>query len=333
MTTILVTGSEGSLMQAVIPRLLDDGYSVRGVDNFYRYGEVARERRYEFVQGDLADPQVAERAVQGVDGVIQAAARIYGVGGFHKYAADILSEDVLLHRNVLNACARHGVRRVAYVSSSMVFERAERHPVAETDALEARIPYTEYGLSKVVGERLSMAFRKQYGLEYVIWRPFNIITPYEKGENEIGMSHVFADFIRNIVHEEKNPLPIIGDGQQIRCFTWIDDIADAIARWSFAPSVEGETFNLGNPEPISMRDLARGIFEQAKQLGLLSDQNRALEFETVCSFNDDVRKRIPDISKATSRLGWHPSVGTEEAIRRCLRVSGRGAATELERGA
>ena len=223
---ILVTGSEGSLMQFVIPVLQERGHEVIGVDNFIRYGEIERERNYEFVRGDLTNKDFVDELVSGVDGVIQAAALIYGVGGFHKYPADILSKDVVLHQNILWSMVKHNVKKIAYISSSMVYERCNNHPSKEEDAFESLVPSTDYGLSKLVGEKMCRAFAKQYGIEYVVWRPFNIITPYEVAENEQGMSHVFADFIKNLIVEKKNPLPIFGDGEQIRCFTWIGDIAN-----------------------------------------------------------------------------------------------------------
>lgn len=306
-------------MQWVIPLLLRAGHEVRGVDNFYRYGRIERTREYEFVEGDLSDPDTARRAVRGVDGVIQAAARIFGVGGFHRYAADILSSDVVVHQNILRASVEHAVPKVVYISSSMVFERARSHPSKEEDAFDAPVPATDYGLSKLVGERLSRAFYGQYGIRYAVWRPFNIITPYEQGEEEPGLSHVFADFIRSIVQERKNPLPIIGDGRQIRCFTWIGDVARAIADWSFHETSDGETFNLGNPEPITMRELANLIQQEAKELGLIESDAAPLEFTTMQTFADDVRKRIPDVSKARLVLGWEPIVTTRDAVRRCLK--------------
>src|SRR5688500_4009654 len=109
---ILVTGSEGSLMQAAIPLLMERGHSVRGVDNFARYGEIERERDYEFIRGDLTDSNFAEEVTRGVDGVIQAAALIYGVGGFHRYPADILSKDIVLHQNILWGMLKNNVERI-----------------------------------------------------------------------------------------------------------------------------------------------------------------------------------------------------------------------------
>lgn len=320
---ILVTGSEGSLMQAVIPYLISQGHEVRGVDNFVRYGPITRSRGYEFVEGDLVDREFCGRILQGVDGVIQAAARIYGVGGFHKYPADILAHDITLHQNILWAAKQNDISRVAYISSSMVLERCVRHPSTEEDAFEALIPSTDYGLSKLVGERLSMAFARQYGIEYTIWRPFNIITPYKAAESEQGISHVFADFIANIVDRRLNPLPIIGDGEQVRCFTWIEDVARGIALNSFAPAARNAIFHLGNPEPVSMRELAEIIYREAVQQGLMRAYAQGLTFKTTAAFEDDVRVRIPDVEKARVQLNWAPTVQLEEAVRRCLEVHAR----------
>ncbi len=321
---ILVTGSEGSLMQVVIPLLLEQSHKVRGVDNFARYGEIERERDYEFVRGDLTDMQFVNEVVAGVDAVIQAAALIYGVGGFHKYPADILSKDINLHQNILQSMLKNNIKKMIYISSSMVYERCKTHPSKEEDVDVSLIPSTDYGLSKLVGERLTQAFHQQYGFDYVIWRPFNIITPYEKGETELGTSHVFADYIKNIILEKKTELPIIGDGEQIRCFTWIGDVARGIAENSFDERAKNQIFNLGNPEPITMKDLANLIYDGAKEKGLIEGNGNGLRFESKMSFDDDVRTRIPDVSKAKEFLGWEPTLKAAESIERCLELMDDG---------
>lgn len=317
---ILVTGSEGSLMQAVIPLLMEKGHTVKGVDNFARYGEIERERAYEFVRGDLTDMAFVDRVVAGVDAVIQAAALIYGVGGFHKYPADILSKDIALHQNILQSMLKNNIKKMVYISSSMVYERCQTHPSKEEDVDVSLIPSTDYGLSKLVGERLTQAFHRQYGINFVIWRPFNIITPHEKGENDLGMSHVFADYIKNIIHEKRTDLPIIGDGEQIRCFTWIGDVARGIAEFSFDERAENQIFNLGNPEPITMKDLANIIYEKARNHKLINGNGDELKFQTTLSFQDDVRTRIPDVSKAKEVLGWEPTLKVDESVERCVEL-------------
>lgn len=321
---ILVAGSEGSLMQWVIPYLLEAGYEVIGVDSFVRYGKIDRKRDYKFVEGNLCDKQLVNNVCKNVDAIIQAAARIYGVRGFHKYPADILSYDMELHQNLLWAAQKQGMKRIVYISSSMVYERCERVPTAEEDVENMKIPHTDYGLSKLVGERLCQTFFKQYGLEYTIWRPFNIITPYEEGETETGIAHVFADFIRKLVVEKQNPMGILGDGEQVRCFTWIDDVARAIAKYSFLDITKCEAFNLGNPQPITMKDLAWKIFEKAKLRGVI-DVSATLAFEHEPIYEDDVRIRIPSIEKGRSLLGWKPTVSLDEALDRCIdAASARG---------
>jgi UDP-glucose 4-epimerase len=320
---ILVTGSEGSLMQAVIPLLLQKGYEVRGIDNFARYGDIERERNYEFIRGDLTDAAFAEEITRGVDSVIQAAALIYGVGGFHRFPADILSKDIVLHQNILWGMLKNKVEKIVYISSSMVYERCQTHPSKEEDIADSLVPSTDYGLSKLVGERLVEAFATQYGLKYLVWRPFNIITPHEKGESELGTSHVFADFIKNIIIEKKTVLPIIGDGEQIRCFTWIEDVARGIADHSFSAEVNNTAFNLGNPEPITMKKLAEIIYEGAVERGLIERSENGLTFESKMSFSDDVRIRIPDVSKAKNVLNWEPTLNAAESVGRCLDLMGR----------
>ncbi len=309
-------------MQWVIPLLLEQGHTIKGVDNFARYGLLARQRNYEFICGDLTDPDFTESVASGVDAILQAAALIYGVGGFHRRPADILSKDVALNHNIMQTMLKKDIGYIAYISSSMVYERCTSHPSTEDSVFNSLVPATDYGLSKLVNERMIHAFAQQYGISYSIWRPFNIITPYEKGESVLGDSHVFADYIRNIIVERMNPLPIIGDGYQIRCFTWIDDVARGIAVHGFggAKHALNETFNLGNPEPHTMRELAFIIYQQAQNLSLLAKTDQQLAFKTVDSFADDVVKRIPDISKAQKVLDWHPTYRLADSVAECLKV-------------
>lgn len=317
---ILVTGSEGSLMQAVIPKLIAQGHEVMGVDSLFRYGERAKSDGYFFRQADLADWSSVEEIFDDFrpEGVIQAAARIYGVGGFNAYRADILGEDITLHNNILKAAHRSNTKRVVYISSSMVYENCKgATPTKEGDPDLVPAPFTDYGLSKFTGERLSKAFGEQYNIDYTIWRPFNIITPHEKvTTKEIGVSHVFADYIENIIVKKMNPLPIIGSGLQVRCFTWIDDVASAIAGHSFSDKTRNQTYNIGNPEPVTMRHLANLIHTYGVNEGLLD--NKPLQFQTILEFPNDVKYRVPDITKISNELGWKPTVKVGESIEKCL---------------
>jgi UDP-glucose 4-epimerase len=314
---ILVTGSEGSLMQAIIPKLLAQGHSVTGVDNLYRYGKQSNSAgvNYEFIRMDLTDSNKTIDLCCGYDVVFLAAAKIYGVGGFNYYCADILSDDITIQRNVLRSCALHNsTQRVVYISSSMVYETCIQdinYPVTEDLVDDCILPKTEYGVSKLIGERMCQAFKKQYNIDYTIWRPFNIITPHEQSMSEQGFSHVFSDFITNIVDKKLNPLPIIGDGNQIRCFTWIDDVAEIIATYSTRLKTINQAYNICNVEPMSMRNLAEKIFLQSGQSG-------ELKFQTIKNYKNDVIVRVPSIKKLIDTIGPYQFKNTEFSVNQCL---------------
>ena len=129
---------------------------------------------------------------------------------------------------------------------------------------------------------------------------------------------MFADYIKNIVIEKKRPLPIIGDGMQIRCFTWIEEVAQAIAEYSFLDKTDNETYNLGNPEPISMRVLAEKIIDVASNEYNLFENYFPL-YETIGEYENDVIVRIPDVDKAKNDLGWEAKMRADDSIRLCLK--------------
>jgi len=331
--TILITGSEGSLMQAVLPKLTNK-YNVVGVD--MKLGSMKNNDDkmkylsgigdgYLFKKGDLANEDFVAEIIAETRPryIIQAAARIYGVGGFNANCADILGDDITLHRNVLKYAKEFGTERVVYISSSMVYEGLgdnDGWPVREEQVVNDGkhfVPKTDYGLSKLVGERLSRAYFMQYGLNFTIWRPFNIITPFEyASKEEVGISHVFADFIRMIVENEMNPMPILGDGNQIRCFTWIDDVAQAIADHSFLDTTENSMYNLGRREPVTMRELATKIHNRyQRKMGL---KKTTLDFLPGTGYDNDVLVRVPNVDLAEHLLGWRASVSVDEAINRCV---------------
>ncbi|GAC1400490.1 MAG: NAD-dependent epimerase/dehydratase family protein [Chloroflexota bacterium] len=314
---ILVTGVCGSLMREVVPRLVKQGHQVLGIDNYMRYGREEPPPGIDFMEGDLTDVVTVRRALDGVDGVIQAAAQIYGVAGFHRYPADILQRDTLLHGLILREALEHSIERVVFISSSMVYER-QSDVARESDVSNLQVPSTGYGLSKLVGERLSQSFAEQYGLTYTVWRPFNIIGLHESARGfDPGVCHVFADFIERIVHDGQNPMLVLGSGRQVRCFTWIEDVADAIATHSFTPETENESFNLGNPEPVTMVELAQKIYALYHEM-TGCEPVAPLGFSHGPTFSDDVQVRIPDVEKARSMLGWSASVTLDEMLRRCI---------------
>ena len=314
---IVVTGSEGSLMQTVIPRLLANGHSVVGIDNLYRYGKRSDSagQDYEFFCQDLIDREAVNQITQGADAVIHGAAKLYGVLGLLNYRADILSDDSAITGNMLQACVTNNIKHMVYISSSMVYDSCVQEistPLVETMTDFCPMPNTDYGLGKLVGERMCLAFAAQHGISYTIWRPFNIVSPHEASMTDLGFSHVLPDFINNIVVNQLNPLPIIGNGEQIRCFTWIDDVANIIADYSFNEASHNQIFNVCNVEPVRVKDVAKLIYN------LTTKNNSQLEFITSKDYEHDVKVRVPSVEKLQKYLGPFTFVSTKESIRRCL---------------
>jgi nucleoside-diphosphate-sugar epimerase len=146
-------------------------------------------------------------------------------------------------------------------------------------------------------------------------RPFNIITPYETAEGDQGTSHVFADYIKKIIIDKTEQLEIIGDGEQIRCFTWIDEISQAIADYSFG-DIKNESFNLGNMEPITMKQLAQLIHDAGVEMSVLPDKQ--LLIKGVKSYKNDVIVRIPSSTKALLKFGWRAEKKVKDSIKICV---------------
>jgi UDP-glucose 4-epimerase len=315
---ILVTGSEGSLMQSLIPKLLDQGHTIIGIDNLYRWGEKSSAAGvdYEFYQQDLLDYDALVTLTTDVDIVVHAAAKIYGVLGLLNYRADILSDDLSVCRNVLRSCVKNNVKRVIYLSSSMVYDSCVQDvniPLIESMTDSCPLPKTDYGLGKLVCERMVEAFKQQYGLNYTIWRPFNIVSPQEPSMHEIGFSHVLPDLIKHVLVKKLNPVPIIGDGNQIRCFTWIDDVSTIIANNIETDASLNQCFNVCNVEPYSMKEVAKLIFQKA------GGETNSLKFETTKNYEHDVKIRVPSVEKLQSMLGPYKFVKTEDSIQKCIR--------------
>ena len=300
---ILVTGGAGFIGSAVVRELLSKGYRVRVVDNMSKPSSRVPEG-VEFVQADLVDPRAARDACRGVRACINLAARIGGIGYFHRLPATILSENNCIYSSTFEAAVENKLERMIFVSSSMVFESATRFPSREEELLTMPPPFTAYGFSKLIGEWYC---RDQHGLPYTICRPFNAIGPDEEAGDEVGEAHVIPDLVKKVMAGQ-HPLELLGDGKQTRCFTHVRDIARGIVMSLESEQAVNQDFNLGTEDEITMLELARRIHA-------LCAPQHPFEVTYVPGFPSDIRRRVPDGSKAKRVLGWEPQFSIDDGLR------------------
>lgn len=294
-TKVLVTGGAGFIGTEVVKQLLEKGYKVRIADDLSKL-EAKVPKNCEFLKVDLTKKDMALRAMDGVDYCIHLAAKIGGIGYFHKYPATILSENNKMYSAVFEAAVAKKIKRTIYLSSSMVFESTNIFPSKESDLDKIPPPVSSYGFSKLVGEWYCRAFKDEFGLNYTIIRPFNAYGINEAPGEEIGYAHVIPDLIKKILSGQY-PLELLGDGNQTRCFTHVSDIARGIILAIESEKAINQDFNIGSEEEVRMIDLAKLLWEKCQM-------DKPFKVKFVHGFKYDIRRRVPSSVKARKVLGW-----------------------------
>lgn len=294
---VLVTGGAGFIGSEVVKQLLEKGYKVRVADDLSKL-EAKVPSNCEFLKVDLTNNKEALKVMDGVDFCIHLAAKIGGIGYFHKYPATILSENNKMYSAVFETAVKYKIERIIYLSSSMVFESTNSFPSKEDDLAKIPPPVSAYGFSKLVGEWYCHAFNEQFNLNYTIIRPFNAYGINEAPSEEVGYAHVIPDLIKKIL-DGQYPLELLGDGRQSRCFTHVSDIARGIILAMESKKGINEDFNIGSEKEIKMIDLARLIWKVCKV-------NKPFKVKFVPGFKYDIKRRVPSSGKAKKILNWMP---------------------------
>ena len=314
MTKVLVTGSAGFIGGYVVEELLGRGHEVVGLDNFSKYGPVSHSYddhpNYHFVEGDARDVDLVTKLLSDCDHFIAGAAMIGGISYFHAYAYDLLATNERIMASSCDAAIaarRDGkLKKVTYMSSSMVFESTDQWPSKEGDERRIPPPLSSYGFQKLAVEYFAKAAWDQYKLPYTIVRPFNCVgigegralgdVEVSSGNVKLAMSHVVPDIVQKIV-KGQDPLHILGEGNQVRHYTYGGDLAKGIVECMSQDTAYNQDFNISTPESTSVRELAEVIWRKIKgdaPLTLVSDE----------AYEYDVQKRVPDVQKAKDVLGF-----------------------------
>ena len=320
---VLVTGGAGTIGTAVVRRLLRDGASVRVADQ--RQAPEWMREAAEIHTGDLRDVAEARRALEGCDRVVHLAAIVGGIANFHKLPYTLLETNTALYNALFRASIEGELDRFVYVSSSMVFERAEEFPTREEYLDRCPTPRSAYGFSKLAGEYWCRAAADEFGLRYSIVRPFNAYGPGEMPGDEPGIAHIVPDLIERALRSER-PFPIFGSGEQTRTLTHVDDIADGIAAALTQEAALGEDFNVSAAEELTVRDITEIVWEAC------GNDPAELQLEHLPSFEVDVQRRWPSTDKARDVLGWEARIGVREGIADTVEWFRRDAATRAAAG-
>src|SRR6202043_2685881 len=254
---------------------------------------------------DLRELAAAREATAGCSQVIHLAAIVGGIANFHRLPHTLTEVNNALYNSVIRAALDLEVERFVYVSSSMVFERAELFPTPEDYLPQCPVPLSAYGYSKLTGEVYCRAAHAEHGFPYTICRPFNAYGPGEVPDAERGVAHAVPDLIGKVLSGQR-PLEIFGSGEQTRTLTHVDDIAAGIITAMASPRGLNEDFNISAARELSVAETARIIWEAC------GEDPQQFELEHLPTFEVDVPRRWPSVEKAEKLLGWEAKIGVEE---------------------
>ena len=303
MSSYLVTGGAGFIGSHLTDALVHRGERVRVVDNLStgKRHNLAHLSGIEFIEGDLADLDVARKAVAGVDYVLHQAA----IPSVPRSVQDPITSNTAnidASLNLLVAARDAGVKRVVYAGSSSAYGNSPTLPKVET---MPTAPLSPYALQKLVAEQYCQMFTQLYGLETVTIRYFNVFGPRQDPSSPY--SGVISLFISALC-EGRRPT-IYGDGGHTRDFTYVANVVDGVLRACEAKGASGEVINVATGGRVSLNQL----FETIRNL-----VDASVEPLYADPRSGDVRDSQADITKARRVLGYQPSVSFEEGLEKTV---------------
>jgi UDP-glucose 4-epimerase len=317
MAHCLVTGGAGFIGSHLVDALLARGHDVRVLDNFStgsRDNLADAWGRVEVVEGDLTRPDDVGRAAEGAEVIFHQGA----LASVPRSVADPVATHAACATgtlNVLQAARAAGARRVVYAASSSAYGNSTAALKREDDPVR---PLSPYAVAKLAGEHYCAAFHEVYGLETVRLRYFNVFGPRQAPGSPY--SAVIPRFIEAMAAGRRPT--VYGDGLQARDFTYVDNVVQANLLAAEAPRAAGRLYNVACGRSTSLLTLIAALSE------LLGTD---LEPAYAEPRPGDVRDSLADVSRARQELGYCPSVGLMEGLRRCVAYyTGRAAAPALQ---
>ncbi|WP_026709783.1 NAD-dependent epimerase/dehydratase family protein [Flavobacterium filum] len=299
MKKILVCGAGGFIGGHLVNKLKSSGFWVRGVD--LKENEYGNNNSDEFILGDLRDPVVAKKVVEGIDEIYQLAADMGGAGYIFtgEHDADVMNNSALCNLNILGAAQKAGVKKIFYSSSACMYPEYNQmdpnNPKCSEDSAYPANPDSEYGWEKLFSERLYLSYHRNYGIDVRIARFHNIFGP--QGTWSGGKEKAPAAMCRKVAEaKDGDSIEVWGDGKQTRSFLYIDECIEAIKR--LMDSNFTGPVNIGSEEMISINDFANmAISISGKNLSIKNIPGPT-----------GVRGRNSDNKLLKEKLNWEPSM-------------------------
>jgi UDP-glucose 4-epimerase len=308
---IIITGAAGFIGSNLAKSLLSKGHEVIGIDNL-SYGTLRNikdfktNKNFTFIQADLKDYSSLGKC-EGEAFVHLASQKI------PRYSSALLTlnENALLLKNVLQKCLKNNLKLV-FASTSDIYGRNPNIPYNESSEIvlgPTTVKRWAYAISKIYAEQLIIAYNAEHNLTYTIMRFFGSYGPNQNLTWWGGPQSVFID--KALKNE---PIELHGDGLQTRTFTYVDDTVQGIEKCIFEKNSNNEIFNIANnpDEEITISDLGSKIWKLVN--GEHSEPK--IEFIPYSSFGnyEDVRRRVPDISKIKTLLGFDPKYSMTDGL-------------------
>jgi len=305
MSKILITGAAGFIGSHLCERLLSNGTSVVGLDNFDAFysKEIKKSNlaaslandNFSFIEGDIRDDDCVENIFkkENIDAIIHLAAK---AGVRPSIENPVEYQDVNINGTMvmLEAARKFDIKKFIFASSSSVYGNNKKVPFAESDNVD--FPISPYAATKKAGELICHTYSHLYGIDMTCLRFFTVYGPRQRPDLAI---HKFAKLI-----EAGKPIPVFGDGSMKRDFTYIDDIIDGVV--SAVDKCQGyEIYNLGESRPVRLDKLIKEI-ENA--LGKKAVINR-LPMQP-----GDVFQTYADVTKAGQKLAYKPKTEITDGL-------------------
>jgi UDP-glucose 4-epimerase len=310
---VLITGGAGFIGSHLSDRLIEAGHRVTAVDDLStgRLENVAHLEGapgFQFVHESIMHEAVMDRLVSEHDVVYHLASAV-GVELIVSRPVEVIERCILGTEIVLRTAHRYK-KKVLLTSTSEVYGKNSRVPFSEDDD-RVLGPTTKsrwsYSCAKAIDEFLALAYQKEKKLPIVIVRLFNTVGPRQTGQ--YGM--VVPRFVQQALSGK--PLTVYGDGSQQRCFGYVGDVVGALVGLMEHPGAVGQIFNIGNTEEVSILELAQRIIKLTKSSSTITMVPYDVAYEA--GF-EDMARRIPDLTRVKSLIGYQPRVSLDEIITR-----------------